>query len=112
MEKFTTIKDKVMRIWTSAKDDKIIYKTSISRKLQDGKYENWYIIVQLPKDRVVSNGQDIFVKNGFWTYWKNSNGFASPKIVITDFDILGEQALEDDVFKDMGITDEELDYPF
>jgi hypothetical protein len=99
-----------MKIWTKAKDDKMFYSTSLSRKTMEGKWENMYIPVTIPKNKVVSNGDNIFVKNGFWSWYKTNDGLPKVDIVIMDFDILGEQALENDVFEE--IESEELDLPF
>lgn len=89
------IKGKII-IWQKAKNDKIIYTTSVGRKTEEGKWKNASMIVQLPKDKVVSNGTMINVLSGFLTWYPNENGYPQYKVVITDFDTKGDVALEAD----------------
>lgn len=113
MQKYNQIKG-VMKIWTKAKDDKILYSTSLSRKTMEGKWENMYVPVTIPKNRVLRNGDNIFVKNGFWSWYKTNEGLPKENIVLMDFDILGEVALENEIFNESEESEnnEELDLPF
>jgi len=67
------------------------YSTSISRKKEDGTYENMFIPVSFRKGIEVQNKTKINIIDGFISFYKNKNGLAIPKFVIMDFETQNEQ---------------------
>lgn len=61
------------------------YSTTIGRKLQDGKRENMYMAVQLPKGHELDNGTLIVISKGFLTFYKDRTGLPKVKIVIVEY---------------------------
>lgn len=97
MESWTDLKNKKIKIWANGRDDKILYSTSIAKKNKDGQYDKkkLYITVNIPQDKVIQNDSDVVIKEGWFTFFLDQNGYAKPLIVIREFDVLGEVALEE-----------------
>ena len=74
------------RIYRKDFDGKPVYSTSISRKNQDGKYENMYIQIQLPKDIVLEDKTDINITKGFISWYKTKDGLSKIKFVIMEYE--------------------------
>lgn len=70
------------------------YSTSISRKKEDGTYENMFIPVSFRKGVEVQNKTKINIIDGFMSFYKNKNGLAIPKFVIMDFETNKEETQE------------------
>lgn len=87
MEKWTDISGKTMKIWENAFNGRLYYSTTLGSKKEDGTYENMKINVQIPKDTVIHNGDDIIVNKGFITFYKDHNGLAHIKIVILELSV-------------------------
>lgn len=98
MKKFSTLENVVMKIWEKGSNDSIWYETNLKNNQMEK--NNYYIRLYFKDNGYKTNGDNILIKNGFWTFYQDQYGNYKPKIVIMSFDRLGEQALEDDVFKD------------
>lgn len=79
------------------KNDKGAYSTSISKKKEDGTYENMRISVNFRKGAELENKTKINVINGFLSFWKNSQGFLQLKLVVMEFET---QTNENEEYKD------------
>jgi len=84
------------------------YSTSISRKKEDGTYENMFIPVNFKKGVEVENKTKINITNGFLSFYKTKEGLAKIKLVVMDFTTEDKQE-EMFIPKDAEITD---DLPF
>ena len=75
-----------------------MYSTSISKKNQDGTYDQTklYMSVGFKKDVILENKTKIEILDGFLTFYKDKNGLAFPKIQVMDYKIT-----EDDISKDL-----------
>lgn len=68
------------------KNDKGAYSTSISKKNEDGTYENMRISVNFKKGTELENKTKINVTNGFLSFWKNNQGLPQLKLVVLEFE--------------------------
>ena len=68
------------------KNDKGAYSTSISKKNEDGTYENMRISVNFRKGTELENKTKINVTNGFLSFWKNNQGLPQLKLVVMEFE--------------------------
>ena len=64
------------------------YKIGISKKMQDGNYQNGYIDVQFKKDIIVENKTKINVKSAWLTFYMNKENITVPYIFINEFEQL------------------------
>jgi len=69
----------------------ISYSTTISNKNIEGKYENMYVTVQMPKGTNLENKTTIDITNGFLSNYKDKNGLMKIKLVVLDYDIEPEE---------------------
>ena len=77
--------DKGIRIWRNDKGQYPSYSYSISRKKQDGGYENCYKSVKFKKDVSVENGTDIIIDHAFESFDTGSDGRKYPYLMISEF---------------------------
>ena len=68
------------------KNDKGAYSTSISKKKEDGTYENMKISVNFKKGTELENKTKINITNGFLSFWKNNQGLPQLKLVVMEFE--------------------------
>lgn len=71
------------RIFKNEFGGNTFYKTSISRKLEDGTYENMTVNVQFRKGEETEG--EIEIKDGFLTFYKDKNSMPKLKVVILDY---------------------------
>ena len=93
-------------------NDKTYYSIGLSRKKQDGTYENAYIDTHFKGNVDIDNQTNIYIKDGFMSFYLK-DGKAVFYLVITDFEKVA------DVIKDTSYTslkqdeiDCTLDLPF
>ena len=82
--KWNDLEGRTIKIWVNGRDGKVLYSTTLSNKKQDGSYENMYIDVQIPKNAVVNNGDEVTIQKGFISFYKNKDGLPKIKIVILE----------------------------
>lgn len=72
------------------------YSASISNKKQDGTYEYMNYVVQFRRDDMdaqkIPNKTKINIKDGFLTFYKSTGNEKKLKVVVLDYEILGEGA--------------------
>lgn len=87
-----------------AKDynDRTFYSVGLSKKKQDGEYENGYMDVVFKKGVSLANKTKIDVKKAWLTFYVKEKRTV-PQIFISEFEVVGDykapegfQALEDD----------------
>ena len=71
------------RIFKDEYNGRVNYKTSISNKNAEGKYENMYISVQFKKGMEVEG--DIEIKDSFLSFFKTKDGLPKVKLVVLDY---------------------------
>lgn len=64
------------------------YKVGISKKMQDGNYQNGYVDVQFKKDIIVENKTKINIKSAWLTFYMNKENITVPYIFINEFEQL------------------------
>ena len=95
------ISNKEEMIFKNEYNGKVFYSIGISKKNQDGKYENGYINVRFKKDVELENQTKIKIKKAWIDFYcKDRKTF--PYIFISEFDIVSEREQEKDLFKEFG----------
>jgi len=117
-------------IFTKEYNGKKYYKIGLSRKLQNGEYENGYVDIRFKQDVEIHNKERIYLKNAFLTFYNSKDKATIPYIFVMDFERIAdtiEHSKEKDVvkqdvkddFADLGrevtldeveITDEDLPF--
>lgn len=85
-------------IFMNEREGRKSYSMGISKKLQDGSYENGFIPAQFRKDVSLGNKTKIEIKKAWLSFYKTTEGNRTvPYIFIDDFIVTeewGEKALE------------------
>lgn len=76
-------------IFKSEKDGKTTYTIGLSKKLQDGSYENGYMLVNFKKDVTLENMTKIKIKSAWIDFYKQEKK-TNPYIFINDFEIINK----------------------
>lgn len=112
--------DKQYAIYEKEINGKKFYRIKLSKKKQDGSYENGYIDIRFAKCTPPENKQRIYLKNAFWSFYLTQEKRTIPYVVCMEYETVGE-AIEKskdvvkqdtpDEFKDLGnsVTLEELE---
>ena len=85
--------DKPCMIFVKEYNGKKYYKVGLSRKKQDGTYENGYVDIQFKQDVEIQNKERIYLKNAFLTFYKSKDKATIPYIFVMDFERM-EDAIE------------------
>lgn len=64
------------------------YKVGISKKMQDGNYQNGYVDAQFKKDIILENKTKINIKSAWLTFYMNKENITVPYIFINEFEQL------------------------
>lgn len=94
--------DKPYMIFEKEYNGKKYYKVGLSRKKQDGTYENGYVDIQFKQDVEIHNKERIYLKNAFLTFYKSKDKATIPYIFVMDFERITdtiEHSEEKDVVK-------------
>lgn len=81
------ISNKEEMIFKSDNNDKTIYSIGLSKKNQDGSYENGYMVVRFKKDVTLENKTKIKIKNAWLDFYKVENK-TNPYIFINEFEVV------------------------
>lgn len=81
------------------------YSTTVSKKNQDGTYDNMYIAVNFKKGVVIENKTKIDITNGFLSFYKTREGLPRLKIVVMEFEIKGKTEKHQEEVNEYEITD-------
>lgn len=94
--------DKPCMIFAKVYNGKKYYKVGLSRKKQDGTYENGYVDIQFKQGIEFENKDQIYIKNAFLTFYKSKDKATIPYIFVMEFERLEdtiEHSKETDVVK-------------
>ena len=92
------ISNKEEMVFKNEYNGKVFYSIGISKKNQDGKYENGYINVRFKKDVELDNQTKIKIKKAWIDFYcKDRKTF--PYIFVSEFDPVEEK---EDVFEQFG----------
>ena len=82
--------DKLFTIFAKDFEGKYLYRTSISRKMQEGKYDNAYIDVRFKQGEQLENKSRIYIKNGFLTFYRKKDNTPVFYIMVLDYEKVEE----------------------
>lgn len=94
--------DKPCMIFAREYNGKKYYKVGLSRKKQDGTYENGYVNIQFKQDVEIHNEEKIYLKDAFLTFYKSKDKATIPYIFVMNFERIAdtiEHSKEKDVVK-------------
>ena len=98
---------KEIMIFKRIDGERVTYSTGISKKKQDGEYENSYIECRFKKDVNLEHKDKISINSAWLSFYKNKDGKTTFYIFINDFSKGGE--VKNDPFAEVEITDDMLD---
>ena len=81
-------------VFVNEHNGKKSYSIGISKKLQDGSYENGFLPAQFKKDVVINNKTKIDIKKGWLSFYKNADNRTVPFIFINEFTVTEEWGLQ------------------
>ena len=84
------ISDKKEIVFRSEHDGKVYYSIGMSKKRQDGSYENGYMNVHFKKDVELQNKTKILIKQA-WLDFYTKNKQTVPYVFINEFETVSEQ---------------------
>ena len=88
------VTNKMQMIFRKDYDNRTVYTMGISKKKQDGTYENAYMPVQFKKGVELENKTNIYIKDAWITFFKTKDGKAIFYIFINDFNTVHEEVNE------------------
>ena len=71
-------------------DTRTFYSLGLSKKKQDGSYENGYIDCQFKKGIELENKTKIYIKDAWLSFYKNKDNLTMPYIFINNFETIEE----------------------
>lgn len=74
------------RIYKKEENGITKYYTQLSQKNINGEWENTYIDLQFPKDTILENKEDIFIKKSFLCWYKTKNGYIHYKLKVLEYE--------------------------
>lgn len=80
--------DKPCMIFVKEYNSKKYYKVGLSKKKQDGTYENGYVDIQFKQGIEFENKDQIYIKDAFLTFYKSKDKATIPYIFVMEFERL------------------------
>lgn len=80
--------DKPYTIYLKEYGERKYYKVRLSKKKQDGNFENGYIDIQFKKDVEINNKDQIYLKNAFLTFYKSKEDKTIPYIMVLEYELV------------------------
>ena len=87
------IDNKEKMIFKNTNNDKVSYLIGLSKKKEDGTYENGYINCRFKKDVELENKTKVLIKSAWLDFFK-ADKKTIPYIFINDFEIVQQQKEE------------------
>jgi hypothetical protein len=84
--------DKMQMVFRRDNEYGTNYSIGVSKKKQDGSYDNAYIPVQFKRDVSLENQTNIYIKKAWLSFYKNKEGKAVFYIFISEFNTVHEEA--------------------
>lgn len=114
--------DKMQMIFRNDYDNgNVSYVMGISKKKQDGSYDNAYIPVQFKKEVSLENQTNIYIKKAWLSFYKNKEGKAVFYIFISEFNTVHQEAnsyekssikTETNALESLDLTIDDSELPF
>lgn len=99
------VSDREEMVFRNDYNGKVFYSMGLSKKKQDGNYENGYITAQFKKDTQLNNRTKIKIKKA-WLDFYIKDKKTIPYIFINDFDVVGEEKIETNSYEEFAIKTE------
>jgi hypothetical protein len=74
-------------IYANNFNERLNYSTTISKKNEDGEYENMFIPVKFKGGAGVPNKTKINIQDGFMSFYKNNTGLEKVQIIVMNYDV-------------------------
>ena len=116
--------DKQYRIYEKELNGVKYYKLQLSKKMQDGSYQNGYIDVKFAKCEPPKDKEKIYLKNAFLSFYLSKDKHTIPYVVCMGYETVEQVINEskkdivkqdnDDLFAEFGREhkDDEFELPF
>ena len=91
--------DRPVMIFRNEYDNIVFYKLGVSKKLQDGTYENGYLDCKFKKDVELDNKTKINPTKAWISFYNNKDRRTIPYIFINEFEIV------DDIYEEVDMDD-------
>ena len=100
--------DKPFTIFKNEDNGRDFYKIGLSKKLENGDYQNGYITCQFRKDVSLDNNTKIYIKTAWLSFYKKDKA-TIPYIFINEFETI-ENAINNAKQQDMfSVKEEEIE---
>lgn len=79
------------------------YRLQLSKKLQDGNYQNGYVDIKFVKCEPPSNRERIYLKNAWWSFYLSKDKHTIPYIVCMEYEHMEDvikHSKENDIVKE------------
>lgn len=118
--------DKQYTIYEKELNGAKFYRLQLSKKMQDGSYQNGYVDIKFAKCEAPENKTRIYLKNAWWSFYLSKDKHTIPYIVCMEYET-AEQVIKEskkdiekqdteDLFAEFGEEhkndDLELELPF
>lgn len=117
--------DKPYMIFVKDYEGKKYYKVGLSRKMQNGQYENGYMDIKFKGNVDLKNKEQIYIKNAFLTFYLSKDKHTIPYIMVMEYELVSDvidkehkdivkDDTKEDLFAEFGKEhqDDEYDLPF
>ena len=106
--------DKQYTIYEKEINGAKFYRLQLSKKMQDGSYQNGYVDIKFAKCEAPENKTRIYLKNAFWSFYLSKDKHTIPYVVCMEYET-AEQVIRDskkdivkqdteDTYKDLGTS--------
>lgn len=109
--------EKPYMIFVKEYQGKKYYKVGLSKKLQNGSYENGYMDIRFKGNPDLENKEQIYIKNAFLTFYLSKDKHTIPYIMVMEYETIGEVVDKEhkEIPKSIKMSDIEIsdeDFPF
>lgn len=94
--------DKPYTIFRKDYKNSVFYKVGLSRKKEDGMYENGYVDIRFKKGIELKNKTQIYLKDAFLSFYLTKDKHTIPYIFVLDYELVAdaiERSKETDIVK-------------
>ncbi len=111
--------DRMHLVFRNEKNGKVFYAIGVSKKRQDGSYENAFIPVQFKKNVNLENQTNIYIKEAWLSFYKTKDNKSVFYIFINDYETVEQVAHKEyeyssittnEIPEEMTITDDDLPF--
>lgn len=82
--------DKPYTIFRKEYKNSVFYKVGLSRKKQDGMFENGYVDIRFKKGIELKNKTQIYLKDAFLSFYLTKDKHTIPYIFVLDYELVAD----------------------